>query len=237
MNEIVSEVMRLHGIKHYALLPIEGGALIMYFAPYSPYDYSEFPDCLKIDSYYITSNKVYFENLQLLQSLKAKGLDAKRYRRTDIKQLLDKYRLADYGMNGLCFVKEYGSFFFVATAFVEGAETEFFSSIPAVSHPLCTRCGLCVAACPQDYADTPENNAALKRNGRLLGCNICQLVCPLNSHIKPVPPPQELVELCNKDSILETVENEQTLQRLIPLIGKNYARKSFLLPLARAFFK
>ena len=55
--------MRLHGIKHYALLPIEGGALIMYFAPYSPYDYSEFPDCLKIDSYYITSNKVYFENL------------------------------------------------------------------------------------------------------------------------------------------------------------------------------
>ena len=106
MNEIVSEVMRLHGIKRYALLPIEGGALIMYFAPYSPYDYSEFPDCLKIDSYYITSNKVYFENLQLLQSLKAKGLDAKRYRRTDIKQLLDKYRLADYGMNGLCFVKE-----------------------------------------------------------------------------------------------------------------------------------
>ena len=72
--------MRLHGIKHYALLPIEGGALIMYFAPYSPYDYSEFPDCLKIDSYYITSNKVYFENLQLLQSLKAKGLDANRYR-------------------------------------------------------------------------------------------------------------------------------------------------------------
>lgn len=256
MNEIVSEVMRLHGIKRYALLPIEGGALIMYFAPYSPYDYSEFPDCLKIDSYYITSNKVYFENLQLLQSLKAKGLDAKRYRRTDIKQLLDKYRLADYGMNGLCFVKEYGSFFFVATAFVEGAETEFFSSIPTVSHPLCTRCGLCVAACPQDalvpdgfiknkclrqiqeeYSDTPENNAALKRNGRLLGCNICQLVCPLNSHIKPVPPPQKLVELCNKDSILETVENEQTLQRLIPLIGKNYARKSFLLPLARAFFK
>ena len=167
-----------------------------------------------------------------------------------------KFGVADYGMNGLCFVKEYGSFFFVATAFVDGAETEFFSSIPTVSHPLCTRCGLCVAACPQDalvpdgfiknkclrqiqeeYADTPENNAALKRNGRLLGCNICQLVCPLNSHIKPVPPPQELVELCNKDSILETVENEQTLQRLIPLIGKNYARKSFLLPLARAFFK
>ena len=167
-----------------------------------------------------------------------------------------KFGVADYGMNGLCFVKEYGSFFFVATAFVEGAETEFFSSIPTVSHPLCTRCGLCVAACPQDalvpdgfiknkclrqiqeeYSDTPENNAALKRNGRLLGCNICQLVCPLNSHIKPVPPPQELVELCNKDSILETVENEQTLQRLIPLIGINYARKSFLLPLARAFFK
>ena len=95
--------MRLHGIKHYALLPIEGGALIMYFALYSPYDYSEFPDCLKIDSYYITSNKVYFENLQLLQSLKAKGLDAKRYRRTDIKQLLDKYRLADYGMNTAAF--------------------------------------------------------------------------------------------------------------------------------------
>ena len=93
--------MRLHGIKHYALLPIEGGALIMYFALYSPYDYSEFPDCLKIDSYYITSNKVYFENLQLLQSLKAKGLDAKRYRRTDIKQLLDKYRLADYGMKNI----------------------------------------------------------------------------------------------------------------------------------------
>lgn len=256
MNEIVSEIMRLHGIKHYALLPIEGGALIMYFAPYSPYDYSEFPDCLKIDSYYITSNKVYFENLQLLQSLKAKGLDAKRYRRTDIKQLLDKYRLADYGMNGLCFVKEYGSFFFVATAFVEGAETEFFSSIPPFPTPFAPAADCvspparrtrlvpdgfiknkCLRQIQEEYADTPENNAALKRNGRLLGCNICQLVCPLNSHIKPVPPPQELVELCNKDSILETVENEQTLQRLIPLIGKNYARKSFLLPLARAFFK
>ena len=57
MNEIVSEVMRLHGIKRYALLPIEGGALIMYFAPYSPYDYSEFPDCLKIDSYYASTSR------------------------------------------------------------------------------------------------------------------------------------------------------------------------------------
>lgn len=147
----------------------------MYFAPYSPYDYSEFPDCLKIDSYYITSNKVYFENLQLLQSLKAKGLDAKRYRRTDIKQLLDKYRLADYGMNGLCFVKEYGSFFFVATGVRRRRRNGvfFFDSrrFPPPLHPLRTVCRRLPAgrACPRRLYKKQmfkTNSGGIRRHSR-----------------------------------------------------------------------
>lgn len=256
MNEVVKEILNSHGIKNYALVPVEGGVLVMYFAPYLPFDYSAYPECLMIDSYYLTSNRVYFENLKLIEDLKRAGLDAKRYRRTDIKELLTRYGLADFGMNELCFVKEYGSFFFVATVFLEAAETEFFSTLPAVSQPLCTRCGKCAAVCPQGalapdgfkrekclrqiqetYSDTEENNKALKKNGRLLGCNICQLACPLNSHVEKVAPPTELAELCDKKNILDTVQNEQTLQRFTPLIGKNYARKSFLLPLTNAFFK
>lgn len=256
MKDVIAEILRKHKITSFALVPVENGTLIIYFVGYRPFDYSAFPDCLMIDSYYLTSNRVYFENLKLLEDLIKAGFDAKRYRRTDIKTLLARHKLADQGKNGLCFVKEYGSFFFVATAFLESAEMEFFSTIPAVTQPLCTQCGKCMAACPQgalrddgfakykclrqiqeNYSDTDENNAALKKNGRLLGCNICQSVCPLNSHIKPLPVPSEIVELCSKSNITKIVEDARLMQLVSLLIGKNYARKNFLQPLINAFFK
>ena len=62
---------------------------------------------------------------------------------------------------------------------------------------------------------------------RLLGCERCQLVCPMNEGIAPVP-----IEAAAKEAFAIDELLEGKCKAAVGLIGPNYARKKFLQPQA-----
>lgn len=102
--------------------------------------------------------------------------------------------LGAIGRNGLLITREYGSFVFIGEILL-GVELDFGPA--AVRH--CRECGKCVSACPtgalsgrgeclssltQKRRLNPEEEDKVRRWGSQWGCDVCQLVCPMNSNVK-----------------------------------------------------
>ena len=102
--------------------------------------------------------------------------------------------LGAVGRNGLLITREYGSFVFIGEILID-AEIDCVSAAAA----RCRDCGKCVSACPtgalsgrgeclssltQKRRLTPEEEDEVRRCGSQWGCDICQLVCPMNSNVK-----------------------------------------------------
>jgi epoxyqueuosine reductase len=101
------------------------------------------------------------------------------------------------GKNGLLITKEYGSYVFLGEILVRGAP-EAFENQPATPRIRnCSGCGACARACPTGFLRgsgvclsaitqkkgelTPEEEAFVRANGYVWGCDVCQLVCPANA--------------------------------------------------------
>lgn len=101
------------------------------------------------------------------------------------------------GKNSLLITKEYGSYVFLGEILVCGSPEDFENVSAKVRVPDCSGCGACVRACPTGFlrgsgvclsavtqksgALSPEEEAQIKNNGYVWGCDICQLVCPMNA--------------------------------------------------------
>lgn len=114
-----------------------------------------------------------------------------------------KAGLGVIGENNLLINSDYGSWVFigeiVTTLQIELAKT--------VSIHRCIGCGKCVAACPTKILGSlefdktkclshitqskgelaPEQARLIKAGGSAWGCDVCQLVCPMNSDAKIIP--------------------------------------------------
>ena len=55
----------------------------------------------------------------------------------------------------------------------------------------------------------------------LWGCDLCQLACPRNAAVRPVPMPEDVRAAISLDRLLAG-----DTRALAPLIGANYARKA-----------
>ena len=114
-----------------------------------------------------------------------------------------KCGLGVIGRNSLFIDKKYGSFVFLGSLMCS-AESE----LPARDIEYCIDCGKCVSACPakaigkcgidpsvclsaisQKKNKSEEEKDALRRNGIIWGCDICQSVCPYNeaAEVSPIP--------------------------------------------------
>ncbi|MBR3593308.1 MAG: epoxyqueuosine reductase [Clostridia bacterium] len=96
------------------------------------------------------------------------------------------------GKNGLLITEDYGSFVFLGEIVTDME----IACAESVKH--CKDCGLCLSACPvgldksrclsavtQKKAPlTEEEEALIKKNGTVWGCDACQNVCPHNSAAK-----------------------------------------------------
>lgn len=182
-----------------------------------------------IASYYTASQKAYLAARDLADALRKRGIQAAANVQIPIKPYLLRCKGTVRGLNTLVFDEDLGSTFHVQTLFTD----EEFDTEEILKPATCSSCGICVNACPtgaikprggivrekclrflSEQSPIDEKYEELLGN-RLLGCETCQTVCPMNRKAERTQP--FTVEL----QALLHGEMEQLGQQ----IGTNVARK------------
>lgn len=208
-------------------------------AAYSAH-YCEYPGCLRsVESF--------------AQWLRQMGINAVVTSKLPLKPLAVKAGLGVYRRNSLVYSEASGSFM---TLFGVVTDTEIRGDTIADESPNeapdCAECNICITQCPTG-AIMPEGAIDLTKcirdhmgsgrvvppeirkayGVRLIGCEICQRVCPKNAHALrnlSLPPPEEL-EMFSLPKLLDLNQSswKLTLESISAVIGKNYARKNRIL--------
>ena len=206
--------------------------------PYAPPHLTQ-GEMLFVDSYYPASNLAYHAAKKLEERLTAAGCFAKANVSYPAKEAAVRAGLGRIGRNSLLITPEFGTrvvIILIATDIAcDPVEKESCGEEMG-----CLGCGRCAAACPSGAMNqqglahperclrnfmmegnvTPE--PLRKRMGmRLLGCDICQRVCPMQPDLAhTVPIEIRLDELVTADQSAFS----ETVSRLGALIGRNAAR-------------
>ncbi len=146
--------------------------------------------------------------------------------------------LGKIGDNYMLINEKYGSFVFLAEILTTNPPETFGFSEDKLSHcgeTECLHCGACKKACPMIKENMPclsaltqkkgelseEEAAYLRKYGSAWGCDICQLVCPMNAEIlkKGMETP---IDFFKKDRI-----STLTGELLDSMTDEEFARRSF----------
>lgn len=102
------------------------------------------------------------------------------------------------GQNGLLIHPEYGSYVFIGTIL-----TDLLLEPTAAAPAVCLSCGACARACPvgldksrclsaltqKGGALSPEEETLVRAHPLVWGCDLCQTICPMNTHAKETENP------------------------------------------------
>lgn len=208
-------------------------------------DYPVLPDgCMSISPYYYFANQYYKRYNPLLQELAVIG-KIKILKDIHLKSLANLSGVGFYGKNSIIHNDLFGSrFFIIAIGIFEEIEWDGLN----LEMSDCGICQLCVDVCPTQALnkpyqldrekclrhymltgiEVPETYKPLMAE-RLVGCDICQKVCPKNikkSQLDRMPDYDP--EVFGISRYME--EGGLTVNELMPplaeWIGKNYARAS-----------
>ena len=209
----------------------EGARSVRLFVlPYAPF--APAPEEATLSAYYLASQALYGY---------VKANCARPAFRLPLKPILAGYGIGRRGRNGLVAIEGMGTCFAVEAAWSgEEAPPRAWTEEPPLDEA-CMDCGLCLRACPAaaldgaGYVDTarclralaaknappmPEEAMALTGNS-VWGCDLCQLGCPRNAAVRPVPMPEDVRAAISLDRLLAG-----DMRDLAPRIGANYARKA-----------
>ena len=196
------------------------------------------PGCLRISTYYFAAQKAYLQAKELVRQLNAAEELARLSDDVRLKPLLSLLRDFSQGRNTIHYHKEFGSRFHVQLIGLCAHHTmnENIRWRHEVKPVMCASCQKCLHACPTQAltaegfvrgkclrqhmlraAPVPPGMRDLMEN-RLLGCDICQQVCPYNAFLTDETVAGEHFPL---DSLL--VKDGETLARLANAIGRNMA--------------
>ena len=190
-----------------------------------------------ISNYYPASNVAYRAAKALAAFLKENGYEAQSNVQIPLKSWLNAFGIGEAGRNSLIAIDGIGSAFHVQ-AIVTNAAFKYTHTRKTVK-PLadrCLTCSNCIRACPtgairenggvdaekclraiSEMDPVPEAYEKMLKN-RLLGCDLCQSVCPANFAIKREKPLSvSLKKLLDGD-----------IEEMKQLIGPNYARTNRL---------
>lgn len=217
-----------------------GAKCIMLMAmPYQPFHYEG--DDAQIDAYYLTSNAAHEAAKQLAarieETLSVRAIASPP---VFLKPLAARSGLGEFGRNGLVSVGRYGTRAALQAILLDAPVETTRLPVRALS-ALCTDCRACLDACPTQ-ALTGDGNIDLSRclraqpegeafpvplreklGASILGCDLCQQVCPRNAQVSSVPAPDALKAALQLHSLMEGA-----YQPLIPFLGKNNARRQRL---------
>ncbi len=183
-----------------ASAPENVSTLLLLVYPYHSWGQAD-PGCVKISAYYHAAQTAYHNAKKLVQDLHEMGEFSLLCNDVRLKPILSHLEDFSQGRNTLHYHKTYGSRFHVQ---VIGLASTYPFSASIVSNPwtgMCGNCQKCIQACPGKALTLdglvrdkclrqhmmsgnaiPDHMRTLMGN-RLLGCDICQQVCPYNKHL------------------------------------------------------
>jgi len=239
MEEIL-KILDKHLKKYYTIQNFNG-VVILFTEDFLPFKDTQ-KDICRISSYYLASHLTYLKIQKLVKELNDNGISAKKYDKSDLKQLAFQYCNLTRGKNNLLFDKKFGSYFVIGAI-------EIFKDLPPSKLSMgkeCLNCGQCIKKCPTGALNdgfcrdiclreimnkkTFDVLYSEKLSNNILGCEICQSVCPLNDKVERVEIKRGLKELLSISNILK--DKSQTYKELEKYIGKNYSRRTRILNLA-----
>ena len=195
-------------------------------------------DKLFIDSYYHASNAAYHAARALELRLVQNGTYAKANVAYPAKRAAIRAGMGKIGKNSLLITPEYGT---RVVIILMATDISWQRGEDACRETDCLNCGRCIRACPVHALDDQgmshperclrnymmEGNVAPqeyreKIGMRLLGCDVCQRVCPMQPILTEE---EEETPFCADDFITDDgVLFSQNTARLANRIGKNAAR-------------
>lgn len=219
----------------------EARSVLLLVMPYRPF--APNPGEAEIDAYYIASNRAHENARCLAEWLNEQGVRAKMTASLRVKPLSARAGLGKYGRNALIAVGEYGTHVSLQTIVTDmPCEQAQNREADTELDERCLHCRACMLACPlealrgdgtlditrcvraqSESEPLPEEMRAMT-GASLLGCDLCQQVCPRNA-------------LAGTTPIDDTLHDALTLEKLlsgeykafVPLLGRNNARKMRLL--------
>lgn len=154
-----------------------------------------------VSSNYITANTLYHMTRAFVDRLNAAGIRSARVD-VPIRTLAAQAGVGAVLKNAQLAIPPYGTRVSLQAVYVYAGDSPVFDSPPVFASP-CVHCHACQKACPSGaiddggyhwqrcvraYMDDPEAPAwAMEKTCQLMGCELCQNVCPVNAGLPVVP--------------------------------------------------
>jgi epoxyqueuosine reductase len=201
-------------------------AILALVYPYRPYT-----DDIPVSGNYPSSNAAYHESGKLMRKLRDSGIQAERAE-VPIRELLTRSGVGVLLKNGLTCIPGYGTRYSVRALFVRLPEQEYTPvRMPEISR--CSVCHACERICPSGGIDAdgyhfrqcaraymggdPMEDWVMDAMNCILGCELCQKVCPYNTGIIPNP---EMPEAFRLETLLAG-----DVKPALEIVGKNLNKK------------
>ena len=212
-------------------VPADAKSILIGFMPYT-WNKKASLGRMPLSGYYPVSNKGH----DIIRSIGRFLISAGVYsepNRTVPEKLIASHCGGTFGLNSLYYHPEYGSAVFIATLFTGVEPEKGFRPKKAELNPLCSNCGKCRKSCPVQALDDKDIKEVCLRAHmfkkplsaeyarhiyQLMGCEVCQTVCPLNSSVP-----------FDSDYSFDIMTLFKDRSELAQMIGRNYARKTIVL--------
>ena len=201
-------------------------AIVALIYPYRPYT-----DEIPVSGNYPTSNAAFHASNKLMQRLRAEGVRIER-EYVPIRELLTRSGIGTPLKNGLTYIPGFGTRYALQTLAAdlpEPAYTPMQTPAPA----RCATCHACERICPSgaisengyDYkacaraymGGDPMEDWVMDAMTCILGCELCQKICPYNAGIEPI---REMPDAFRLEEILSG-----HIKPVLEIVGTNLNKK------------
>lgn len=195
------------------------------------YPYRPYTDDIPVSGNYPSSNAAYHASGRLMRRLRDSGIQAERAE-VPIRELLTRNGVGVLLKNGLTYIPGFGTRYSVQALFVRLQEPEY-TAFRETEPARCFGCRACERICPSGAIDAEGyhfrqcaraymggdsmEDWVMDSMNCILGCELCQKVCPYNFGIEPV---SDMPKAFRLEELLKG-----NVKPVLEIVGKNLNKK------------